>query len=88
MYIGEQIINPSDDRLRLSTQLGVANVVVDTRPNIHLENADGRWEAGKVADHRRWIEGFGLKLECLALDVDSFLLDTIYDRPRAARRAE
>jgi len=87
MYIGEQIINPSDDRLRLSTQLGVANVVIDTRPNTHLEDADGRWVSGKVADYRRWVEGFGLRLECLALDVDSFLLDTIYDRPRAEWRA-
>ncbi|MGD1877744.1 MAG: mannonate dehydratase [Kiloniellaceae bacterium] len=87
MYIGEQIINPTAERLRLSAQLGVANVVVDTRPNTHLEDADGLWEAHKVAEHRRWIEGFGLTLECLALDVDSFLLDSLYDRPRAARRA-
>ena len=80
MYIGEQIINPTAERLRLSAQLGVANVVVDTRPNTHLEDADGLWEAHKVAEHRRWIEGFGLTLECLALDVDSFLLDSLYDR--------
>jgi mannonate dehydratase len=87
MYIGEQIINPSEDRLRLSTQLGVANVVIDRRPNTHLEDAEGRWEAHKVADFRRWVEGFGLRLECLALDVDSFLLDSLYDRERAQRRA-
>ena len=87
MYIGEQIINPTAERLRLSTQLGVGHVVLDTRPNTQLEGPDGLWDAAKVADYRRWVEGFGLTLECLALDVGAFLLDTIYDRERAARRA-
>lgn len=88
MYIGEQLINPTADRLRLSTQLGVGHVVLDTRPNVQLEGADGNWDAGKVAAYRRRVEGFGLTLECLALDVGSFLIDTLYDRLRAARRAE
>ena len=88
MYIGEQIINPTPDRLRLSTQLGVSDVVLDTRPNTQLVGADGNWDAGKVADYRKWIEGFGLRVECMSLDLGSFLLDTIYDRKRAARRAE
>jgi mannonate dehydratase len=88
MYIGEQIINPTAERLRLSTQLGVGNVVLDTRPNTQLEAPDGTWDARKVAAYREWIEGFGLTLECLALDVGSYLLDTIYDRSRAAARAQ
>jgi len=88
MYIGEQIINPTAERLRLSTQLGVGHVVLDTRPNTQIEGVDGNWDAAKVADYRKWVEGFGLTLECLALDVGSFLLDTVYDRPRAAARAE
>jgi len=87
MYIGEQIINPTAERLRLSTQLGVAHVVLDTRPNTQIEGADGTWDAAKVAAYRQWVEGFGLTVECLALDVGSFLLDAIYDRPRAAWRA-
>lgn len=88
MYIGEQIINPTAERLRLSTQLGVERVVLDTRPNSRLEGADGSWDAAKVADFRAWVEGFGLAVECMSLDLGSFLLDTIYDRARAARRAE
>lgn len=88
MYIGEQIINPTADRLRLATQLGVENVVLDTRPNAQIEGADGAWDAGKVADYRRWVESFGLKVECMSLDVDSFLLDTVYRPARAAWRAE
>ncbi|GAB4353508.1 MAG: mannonate dehydratase [Kiloniellaceae bacterium] len=87
MYIGEQIINPTADRLRLSTQLGVGHVVLDTRPNTQIEGDDGIWDAGKVAAYRKWVEGFGLKLECLALDVGSFLIDSLYDRERAAWRA-
>ena len=87
MYIGEQIINPTVERLRLSTQLGVAHVVLDTRPNAQLERPDGTWDAAKVAAYRQWIEGFGLTVECMALDVGSFLLDTLYHRERAAWRA-
>ncbi|MCB2099652.1 MAG: mannonate dehydratase [Rhodobacterales bacterium] len=87
MYIGEQIINPSDDRLRLSCQLGVENVVLDTRPNTRLERDDGTWDAGKVAAFRRWVEGFGLKLECLSLDMGSFLVDAIHAPERADARA-
>lgn len=32
MYIGEQLIAPTDDRLRLSAQLGCRGIVVDTVP--------------------------------------------------------
>ncbi len=87
MYIGEQIINPTEDRLRLSVQLGVENVVLDTRPNTQFTGSDGNWDAGKVAEYRKWIEGRGLKLECLALDLGSFLVDTKYNEDRAAARA-
>jgi hypothetical protein len=31
MYISEQLINPTERRLRLSTQLGVEHVVLDNR---------------------------------------------------------
>ncbi|MGF1595007.1 MAG: mannonate dehydratase [Kiloniellaceae bacterium] len=88
MYIGEQIINPTAERLRLSTQLGVGHVVLDTRPATELQGADGCWDPVKVTSFRRWVEGFGLAFECLALDVGSFLIDTIYDRERANWRAE
>lgn len=88
MYIGEQIINPTAERLRLSTQLGVGHVVLDTRPAAELQGADGCWDPQKIAAFRRWVEDFGLTFECLALDVGSFLIDSIYDRERAAWRAE
>ncbi|WP_237479173.1 mannonate dehydratase [Lichenibacterium dinghuense] len=88
MYIGEQIINPTEARLKLSRQLGVTDVVIDTRPNEQLLGADGAWDAAKVADQRRWVESLGLKLEVLALDIGSMLLDSIHNPDRARRTAE
>jgi mannonate dehydratase len=44
MYIGEQLINPTDDRLRLSAQLGCKGIVIDSRPNRDVCNSDGSWE--------------------------------------------
>ncbi|MBR0687823.1 mannonate dehydratase [Bradyrhizobium manausense] len=88
MYIGEQIINPTAERLRLSSQLGATHVVIDTRPNEQLKGDDGAWDAKKVAAQRQWIEGFGLKLDVLALDVGSILLDSLYKTEAAARTVE
>ena len=88
MYIGEQIINPTEQRLRLSSQLGVGNIVVDIRPNAQLQGTDGRWDFRKVRDFRLWVEGFGIKLDALALDLGSYLLDTNRDPERARQSAE
>jgi len=88
MYIGEQIINPSEERLRLSAQLGVGNVVIDTRPNTAIQGEDGCWDAAKVKCFRQWVESFGLKLECMSLDLGSYLVDTYYNPERAQRRAD
>ncbi len=83
MHIGEQIINPTEDRLRLSAQLGVGHVVIDTRPDSRLAGPDGHRDAGKVADCREWVEAQGLTLECLALDLGSFLIDARHHPDRA-----
>jgi mannonate dehydratase len=88
MYIGEQIINPTPDRLKLSLQLGVEHVVVDTRPNMQLLNEKGGWEGAKVAAQRASIEELGLKLDVLALDVGSILLDSLHQREKAEVTAE
>lgn len=88
MYIGEQIINPTEDRLRLSVQLGAEHVVLDTRPNTQIEGTDGYWDGAKVAAYRQWVEAQGLHLECLALDTGSFLADTKFNPDRARARAD
>ncbi len=88
MYIGEQLIDPTEDRLRLSAQLGVSHVVIDSRPNRQITGEDGSWKADRVAAQRRWIAGFGHELEVLALDVGSILVDSLRHREKAEARAE
>jgi mannonate dehydratase len=84
MYLGEQLIGPTDARMRLSAQLGVKGIVIDTRPNIAIQGEDGAWDGKKVANLRRWVEGFGLQLDVMALDVGSILLDSLRQPDRAA----
>lgn len=88
MYISEQLLNPNERRLRLSTQLGVKSVVLDNRGTELVSAAGGvtAWDAKKLADYRKWIEGFGLKLDVFALDVGSILLDSIVDLEGARKQ--
>lgn len=44
MHISEQLLNPSEARLRLSTRLGVEPVVLDTRG---LLQAAGVWSTSR-----------------------------------------
>lgn len=88
MYIGEQLINPTDDRLRLSAQLGCKGIVIDSRPNREVADEDGSWSGAKVAALRRRIESFGMRLDGMALDVGSILLDSLRQPDRAAAIAD
>ena len=88
MYIGEQLINPTDTRLRLSAQLGCKGIVIDSRPNRDVADVDGAWSVAKVTEQRRRIEGFGMRLDGMALDVGSVLLDSLHQPEHAARTAE
>jgi mannonate dehydratase len=88
MYISEQLLNPDERRLRLSTQFGVQSVVLDNR-GTELVSARGgvsKWDAAKLAAYRQWVEGFGLKLDVFALDVGSILLDSMIDMDSAKRQ--
>ena len=81
MYISEQLLNPHERRLRLSTQLGVQHVVLDNR-GTELVSASGgvsAWDVAKLTAYRQWVEGFDLKLDVFALDVGSILLDSLVD---------
>lgn len=90
MYISEQLLNPDERRLRLSTQLGVQNVVLDNRGTELVSAAGGvnAWDAGRLRRYREWIEGFGLKLDVFALDVGSILLDSLVDLDSARRQRD
>lgn len=83
MYIGEQLINPTDDRLKLSSQLGSRGIVIDSRPNREVIGEDGLWDPQKVVTQRRRIESYGMSMDCMALDVSSVLLDSLRNRDRA-----
>lgn len=86
VYIGEQLINPSAERLRLSAQLGVEHVVIDNR-GTELVKPGGLWDVQKLRAHREWVESFGLKIDLFALDVGSILLDFLTDEASARRQA-
>lgn len=88
MYIGEQLIEPTDDRLRLSAQLGVENIVIDSRPNNDITGEDGVWDAKLVARQRARLASFGHTLDVLALDIGSILTDSLRDRAKADATAE
>lgn len=91
MYISEQLLNPTAERLRLSTQLGVQHVVLDNRGTDAVSGAAGgigAWHAPTLRDYRRWVEGFGLTLDVFALDVGSILLDSLTDLEGAKKSRE
>jgi mannonate dehydratase len=90
VYISEQLLNPSERRLRLSTQLGVRRVVLDNRGTGLVSTGGGvaLWDAAKLRDYRRWIEGFDLKIDVFALDVGSILLDSMMDLRGAKKTRE
>lgn len=88
MYIGEQLIDPTPERLQLSAQLGVQSVVLDNRGSDMLSTPDGRWDAASLTDYRKMVERFGLKLEVFALDVKSILLDFLVEPQDAERQLD
>lgn len=90
MYISEQLLNPDERRLRLSTQLGVQSVVLDNRGS-DLVSAHGgvsEWDTQQLTDYRHWIEGIGLEIDVFALDVGSILLDSLVDLEGAKKQRD
>lgn len=85
MYIGEQLIDPDERRLQLAAQLGCEAIVIDTRPNRAILDENGGWDPRKLAAQRKSIESFGMKLDGVALDVGSVLLDSLHNRDKADR---
>ena len=90
MYISEQLIDPDERRLRLSAQLGVSRVVLDNRGSALVSTRGGlaAWDAARLRDYRRWVEGFGLHIDVFALDVGSILLDSLVDLEAAKKSRE
>jgi len=71
MYLGEQLSEPSDERLTLSALLGVEKIALHTVPrDSGATLADGRWDAAALVALRQRLDGFGLQLDVLGLDVE------------------
>jgi mannonate dehydratase len=90
MYISEQLLDPDERQLRLSTQLGVQHVVLDNR-GTEVVSAQGgmtRWDAARLRDYRKWVKGFGLTIDAFALDVGSTLLDSLVDLESAKNQRD
>ena len=51
MYIGEQLINPPAERLRLSAQLGVERVVIDNRSTDLVKAGGVQYSGFKLASY-------------------------------------
>lgn len=83
MYIGEQLINPTDGRMRLSAQLGCKGIIIDSRPNDQVIGEDGRWVSAKITTQRQRIEDLGMSLDGMVLDLGSVLLDSLRNREKA-----
>lgn len=90
MYISEQMLNPTERRLRLAAQYGVKRVVLDNRGTelVSAQGAMTQWDAARLRDYRRWVEGIGLKIDVFALDVGSILLDSLVDLEGAKKQRE
>lgn len=90
MYISEQMLNPTERRLRLAAQYGVQRVVLDNRGTelVSAQGAMTQWDAARLRDYRRWVEGIGLKIDVFALDVGSILLDSLVDLEGAKKQRE
>jgi len=88
VYIGEQLINPTNERLRLSTRLGCEGIVIDTHANRDVCNDDGTWNVARLNVQKARIERFAIKHEGMALDVRSILIDSLCDPPNAKKIAD
>jgi len=87
MYLGEQLVTPSNERMRLSAQLGVRAMGIH---NVALggrgQNTEGFLEL--LQHDRRRTEDAGLRLEIHTLDMGSVLLDFHRNYEKAAHRRE
>ncbi len=84
MYLGEQLHNPSDARLRLGAQLGVEHIAAELGATIHDASGTGRWSLEKVRSFQARAGAVGIAVDVIGLEMGSVILDTI--RGNAERR--
>lgn len=84
MYLGEQLPNPSDARLRLAAQLGVEHIVVEMGRELYDESETGRWDIGRIRHVQARAAAVGIAVDVIGLEMGSLLVDII--RGNAERR--
>ena len=89
MYLGEQLSDPSDERLALSAQLGVTHVALHAAPRASgAVLPDGTWDAAALRALRQRLEGLGLTLGVLGVDVERLWPQLFTGAPEAEQTLE
>jgi len=73
MYLGEQLVNPSDARIALAAQLGVEHFVVEMGAALDGPVA-GRWDGARIAALQARTARHGISVDVIGLDVPPLLL--------------
>ena len=71
MYIGEQLSDPTPERLTWAAQLGVEHIALHATPRASgVSQPDGTWDAAALRRLTEWLSGFGITLDVLGVDVE------------------
>jgi mannonate dehydratase len=71
MYLGEQLNDLSDHKLRWVAQLGVEHLAVNSTKGTNIENPDGTWNVAGIHELQEHLARFGLTMDVLTLDLQS-----------------
>ncbi|MDQ6907872.1 MAG: mannonate dehydratase [Chloroflexota bacterium] len=77
MYLGEQLPNPSDARLTLAAQLGVAHIAIEMGSELYDASETGRWDVGRIRHVQARAAANGIAVDVIGLEMGSLLLDII-----------
>jgi mannonate dehydratase len=90
MYLGEQLSDPSDERLTLSAQLGVTHVALHGVPhNSGVAREGGEWDAVALRHLKEgYAREFGLTLDVLGLDAEQIWSQLVTGESKAERTLE
>ncbi len=84
MYLGEQLHTPTDTRLALSAQLGVAHVAVEAGRELDGDGPEGYWSAEGVRRLQARSAAVGIAVDVIGLETGSLLRDLVQGREGAA----
>lgn len=83
MYLGEQLHTPSDTRLALSAQLGVAHIAVEAGRELD-GGTEGYWSDAGVRRLQARARAVGIAVDVVGLETGPLLRDLVHGREEAA----